>query len=217
MPRSQISGSADGIFVHGSRPYENNYQVDGISVNDTQGSGSSSGGIPIPNLDITQELKVRTGLYNAAYGRLGGANVSVVTRTGGNELPREPRSSSGALKDKLFFFGSYQGTRQINRLASGLARIACTAVLRTAPLANDRSVAELGALLAGKTGALGGVAIASDGSNINPVALNLFSFKLPGGSYMIPTPQIVDPSAPFALCSFRLLRPEGRSKNLTKF
>jgi Carboxypeptidase regulatory-like domain len=42
MPLSQISGSADGIFVHGARSYDNNYQLDGISVNDLQGSGSAA-------------------------------------------------------------------------------------------------------------------------------------------------------------------------------
>src|SRR5215472_6482566 len=80
MPQSQISGSADGIFVHGARSYDNNYELDGISVNDVQGSGSSSGGIPIPNPDLIQEFKVQMGLYDAAYGRFGGANVSVVRR-----------------------------------------------------------------------------------------------------------------------------------------
>jgi hypothetical protein len=43
MPLSQISGSSDGIFVQGARSYDNNYQLDGISVNDVQGSGSVSG------------------------------------------------------------------------------------------------------------------------------------------------------------------------------
>jgi hypothetical protein len=235
MPLSQISGSADGIFVHGARSYDNNYQLDGISVNDLQGSGSASGGIPIPNPDVIYEFKVQTGLYDAAYGRLGGANVSVVTKAGGNAYhgslfefwrnnilnandfflneASQPRAAlkqnqfggtfgGPVLKEKLFFFGAYQGTRQINGLASGQARTACTAVLRTPPLTNDRSAAALGALFAGKTGALGGVAIASDGSNINPVALNLLNFKLPDGSYLIPTPQTINPTAPFASQGF---------------
>jgi hypothetical protein len=69
MPLSQISGSSDGIYVHGGRSYDNNYQLDGISVNDVQGSGSSSGGLPIPNPDTIYEFKVQTGLYDASYGR----------------------------------------------------------------------------------------------------------------------------------------------------
>jgi hypothetical protein len=84
MPLSQISGSTDGIYVHGGRSYDNNYQLDGVSVNDVQGSGSSSGGLPIPSPDTIYEFKVQTGLYDASYGRYGGANVSVITKTGGN-------------------------------------------------------------------------------------------------------------------------------------
>ena len=51
-------------------------------------------------------------------------------------------------------------------------------------------------------GALGGVAIAADGSNINPVALNLLNFKLPDGGFLIPTPQTIDRSKSFASQGF---------------
>jgi TonB dependent receptor/Carboxypeptidase regulatory-like domain len=105
-------------------------------------------------------------------------------------------------KDKLFLFGSYQGTRQVNGLAAGQARIACTATLITPPLTNDRSAGALGRLFGGMSGALGGVAIKPDESNINPVALALLNFKLPNGNYLIPTPQKVDLSEPFAQQGF---------------
>ena len=52
------------------------------------------------------------------------------------------------------------------------------------------------------SGALGGTAINADGSNINPVALNLLNLKLPDGSFLIPTPQTVDTSKPFAQQGF---------------
>ena len=84
---SQIANSNDGIYVHGARSYDNNFQLDGISVSDVQGSAAGSGGIPIPNPDSIQEFKVQTGLYDAAYGRYGGANVSLITKTGSNALP----------------------------------------------------------------------------------------------------------------------------------
>src|SRR5262249_49233474 len=52
-----------------------------------------------------------------------------------------------------------------------------------------RTPAALGAVFGGQTGLFGGVAIAPDGSNINPVALNLLNAKNPDGSFVIPSPQ----------------------------
>jgi hypothetical protein len=232
---SQIGKSNDGVFVHGARSYDNNWQLDGISVSDVQGSSAISGGIPIPNPDTLEEFKVQTGLYDAAFGRAAGANVSVITKSGTNEYhgtifeflhndilnandfflnmtgQRRPNLKQNQFgfalggpikKDKLLFFGSYQGTRQINGTAAGQSRIACTASLNEPPLTNDRSAAALGKLFGGMKGALGGVAVNSDGSNINPVALALLNFKLPDGSFLIPTPQTVDPSKPLTSSGF---------------
>jgi Carboxypeptidase regulatory-like domain/TonB-dependent Receptor Plug Domain/TonB dependent receptor len=101
--------------------------------------------------------------------------------------------------DRLFYFGSYQGTRQSNGLAANQARIACSASFVMPPLTSDRSAPALGGLFAGSRGAFGGVAIKGDGSNINPVALEILNFKLPNGSYLIPSPQVVDASKPVAI------------------
>jgi len=235
---AQINASNDGIFVHGDRSYDNNWQLDGVSVSDVQGNGSGSGGIPIPNPDAIQEFKVQTGLYDAAYGRYAGANVSVVTKSGGNAYhvtifeffrndvlnandffhnqASQPRPSlkqnqfgfviGGPIKaNKLFFFGSYQGTRQVNGLAAGQARVACTAALSTPPITNDRTRPELGRLFGGMAGALGGIAIKDDGSNINSVALALLNFKAADGSFLIPTPQTLDTSKPFDSQGFSVL------------
>src|SRR5205085_6140796 len=83
--QSQIAKSNDGIYVHGARSYDNNFELDGISVSDVQGSASGSGGIPIPNPDTIEEFKVQTGLYDSAFGRYAGANISVITKTGNDE------------------------------------------------------------------------------------------------------------------------------------
>jgi hypothetical protein len=231
MALSQIANSNDGIFAHGARSYENNWELDDISVSDVQSSGAGSGGIPVPNPDSLQEFKVQTALYDAAYGRYAGANVSVITKAGTNvyhgtifeflrndilnandfflnrvaqSRPNLKQNQFGfslggpVRKDKLLFFGSYQGTRQVNGVAAGQARVACTATLLSPPLTDDRSQAALGKLFGGMTGALGGVAVNPDGANINPSALALLNLKLPDGKYLIPTPQTVDPSMPFA-------------------
>ena len=232
---SQIAKSNDGIYVHGARSYDNNWQLDGIGVSDVQGSAGASGGIPIPNPDALQEFKVQTGLFDAAYGRFGGGNISVITKAGGDafhgtifefvrnnilnandfflnetgqQRPDLKQNQFGFTlggpirKDKLLFFGSYQGTRQVNGLAAGQSRAGCAATVNEPPLTNDRSPAALGRLFGGMKGALGGVTIASDGSNINPVALALLNFKLPDGSFLIPTPETIDPSKPIASQGF---------------
>ena len=231
---SQVGTSNDGIFAQGARSYANNWQLDGVSVTDVLSSGSASGGIPIPNPDTLEEFKVQTALYDAAFGRTAGANVSIITKTGtdayhgtifeyvrndvlnandfflnrtGQGRPALQQNQfgftlGGPIKKDALFFASYQGTRQVNGLAAGQARIGCAANLSEPPITSDRSPKALGQLFGGMRGALGGTAVLPDGSNINPVALTLLNFKLPDGSFLIPTPQTIDPSKPFAQSGF---------------
>lgn len=64
---------------------DNNFQMNGVGVNDIQQSGYFSAGVAIPNPDTIQEFKVQTGQYDASYGRNAGANVDVVTKGGTNQ------------------------------------------------------------------------------------------------------------------------------------
>jgi hypothetical protein len=207
----------EDLSVNGARSYDNNFQMDGVTANDQGAYFNRTGGAAIPNPDSIAEFKVLTGQYDASYGRNAGANVDVVTKSGSNQfhgnifeffrnedlnansfffneagVPRgilRQNQFGGTIggpmkKDKLLFFGSYQGTRQLNGIASG-----CGSSFVGPALTNDRSAAALGAFYGGQTGALGGVAVAPDGSNINPVALNLLNLKLHNGSFVVPTPQ----------------------------
>ncbi len=113
------------------------------------------------------------------------------------------------LRDKWFFFGSYQGTRQVN----GLDPTSVATVILP-PLTSDRSAAALAAqfcpgnhLLATGPGAgqpdpnyltfAGGKQLDCANQNtattapINPVALRILQTKLPDGSYLIPVPQTI--------------------------
>jgi hypothetical protein len=228
---AQIDAGNDGIFVHGSRSYDNSYEFDGIPVTDLQASNIASGGIPIPSPDAIEEFKVQTALYNVTFGERAGASISLVTKSGTNEihgsvfeflrnnvfnandffrnLANQPRADlkqnqfGGTVggpffKDRLYYFGSYEATRQVNGFAAGQARIGCSANVIMPPLTNDRSPQALGTLFGGMSGAFGGVAVKSDGSNINPVALELLNLKLPDGSFLIPSPQVINPSLPTA-------------------
>ena len=228
------SGESQGNFrVHGASGADNNFQMNGIQINDLQASGFLSGGVAVPNPDAIQEFKVQTGLYDASYGRNAGANVDVVTRAGGNqfhgtvfEFLRNDalnaneffRNAAGQkrgilkqnqfgftlggpiTKDKLQFFGSYQGMRQTNGVGGG-----AVSNFNSPAFTDDRSRAALGKLFAGQAGGAGGVAVAADGSNISGPALQLLQMKLPNGQYLIPTPQTVDPSKAFALRGFSAL------------
>ena len=92
-------------------------------------------------------------------------------------------------KDKLFFFISYQGTEQKNGQGSTSLQSFQMPLLSNST--SGRTAQALGAEFAGLAGFRGGTKIAANGSNINPVALALLNYKLPDGSYLIPSPQTV--------------------------
>jgi len=89
------------------------------------------------------------------------------------------------LKKRAFFFVSYQATRDAN--AASLS--SSVSSLSLPPIPQIRTPASLGAVFGGQTGAFGGVAVAPNGSNINPVALKLLNATNPDGAFVIPSPQ----------------------------
>ncbi|HET7209084.1 MAG TPA: carboxypeptidase-like regulatory domain-containing protein [Terriglobales bacterium] len=82
---SSLSAATGGYSVGGSSTNDNNFQMNGTQVNDLMGEAQFSGGVPVPNPDAIQEFKVQVGQYDASYGRNGGANVDVVTKSGANQ------------------------------------------------------------------------------------------------------------------------------------
>jgi hypothetical protein len=101
----------------------------------------------------------------------------------------------GPLKrNKLFIFGSFQATRQVNGLDP-----TSLSTLILPPLTDDRLAATIGSEFcpgnhpgnSRYSTFAGGTQVACDGSNINPVALALLQMKLPSGAYLIPTPQSI--------------------------
>ncbi len=156
------SGNSPGQFsMNGQRPDANYFTIDGVSANVGIGSGGSQGpqgggsGVQLAatggynnlvSVDAVQEFKIETSTFNAEYGRLPGAQISIVTRPGTNSFhgsafdyfrndvldannwfndhnvpvikkPPERQNDYGGvfggplIKNKLFFFGSYEGLR----------------------------------------------------------------------------------------------------------
>jgi hypothetical protein len=228
LPNAGSLGRATvDVNVNGTRVADNSYQIDGMDASNLQEQGTggvyAEAGISIPNPDAIEEFRIQTGQYDATYGRGGGANVDVVTKSGTNKihgdafeflrnrdlnannfflnLAGQPRpvlnqnQYGGTLggpivKDKLFYFVSYQGTAQTN--GQGTSSLESFQMPLFGNSAGARTSQALGAEFAGQAGFRGGTTIASNGSNINPVALALINYKLPNGSYLIPSPQTVN-------------------------
>lgn len=135
-------GYGTQVSVSGGRPQQNNYRLDGVSLNDyaNGGPGSLLGG----NLgvDAVQEFSVLTTNYSAEYGKTSGGVVNAISRSGTNAfhgsvyeflrnsaldarnffdgptIPPFKRNQFGAsaggpiIKGRTFFFGDYEGIRQ---------------------------------------------------------------------------------------------------------
>src|SRR5262245_26919430 len=131
-----------------------NYQLDGAGHNDTYLNVN----LPFPNPDVIQEFNLQSSNFTAEYGNAAGGIVNIVTRSGSNEIhgslfeflrngalnarnffaPKQDtlkRNQFGGsvggpiVKNKLFYFGTYQGTR-IRSTALGSVAFVPTAAER---------------------------------------------------------------------------------------
>ena len=73
--------SVSSISVDGARTTANNWSVDGADIND---SGSNATLLNIPSVDAIQEFTLERSTYDASFGRSGGGQVVVATRSGTN-------------------------------------------------------------------------------------------------------------------------------------
>ncbi len=123
-----------------------NYQMDGVAYNDTYINAN----LPFPNPDALQEFSVQGTNMSAEYGNAVGGVVNVVTKSGTNQIHGDvfeflrngdmnarnffapaqdqiKRNQFGGsvggpiIKDKLFYFGTYQGTRYANAAQGNIA------------------------------------------------------------------------------------------------
>jgi len=71
------------LSVNGNRPAANNWTLDGSDIND---SGSNLTLVDTPSVDALAEFKLERSTYDAQYGRSGGGQVNVVTKSGTSEF-----------------------------------------------------------------------------------------------------------------------------------
>src|SRR5499426_2018595 len=72
------------LTISGGRPTQNNYRLDGLSINDYANGGPGSViGVSL-GVDAIQEFSVLTGNYSAEYGRTSGGVVNAISKSGTN-------------------------------------------------------------------------------------------------------------------------------------
>lgn len=76
-PFSEATYSANGM-----RTASNNYLIDGIDMKSYTFGGFSLS----PSVDSVQEFKVQTTVFSAAFGRMAGSTINLVTKSGTNEI-----------------------------------------------------------------------------------------------------------------------------------
>jgi len=105
-----VSGAwtGGGIHVNGSRDRAFNYTLDGIDVNETSAGGSNFAPLRT-NPDSLQEFQIVTSNFTAELGRSSGAQVTLITKSGGNrftgnlfEFYRTPRFNANEYSNNFF-------------------------------------------------------------------------------------------------------------------
>ncbi len=79
-------GFGQQLTISGARPQQNNYRLDGVSLNDYANGapGSVLGGSL--GVDAIEEFSVITSNYEADYGKTSGGVVNAITRSGTNQI-----------------------------------------------------------------------------------------------------------------------------------
>ncbi len=89
MPGVVLSGESDSVDISnniralGGRSSTNNMSLDGVPMNDI---GNNNGYSVYVSMDAVSEVKILLGNYSAEYGRLSGANVQIVTKSGSKQF-----------------------------------------------------------------------------------------------------------------------------------
>lgn len=151
---SKTPASSTRISVAGGQGNGTAYLMDGGDATDAM----SNVNMPIPFPDALQEFSVQTGAVSSDFGIHPGATVNIVTKSGANDfhgdafdyirngdlnarnffqLTRDSlkRNQFGGvlggriIKDKLFFFGGYQGTRNRSNPPTSATHIPTAAML----------------------------------------------------------------------------------------
>jgi hypothetical protein len=141
-------GDVGNLSVNGMQESANEFVVNGASAQEVVNNGAAI----VPVLDSIQEFRLLTNTFDAEYGHSAGAIVNVVTKSGTNTLHGSGfyflrnqnldaknyfdtslgtfhRNQYGGTiggpvkKDKVFFFGDYEGQRETQGVSLGVVNV----------------------------------------------------------------------------------------------
>lgn len=146
--QSANTGRGTRFSVGGARPSQNLFQLDGTTINDALNNTPGSAQGLLVGVETIKEFRVLTNTFSAEYGRVSGGVFVAVTKSGTNDFhgsafeflrndnldarnffdrPSKPefrRNQFGftaggpIIKDKTFFFGSYEGLREFKGIST---------------------------------------------------------------------------------------------------
>ena len=149
MPNVSGSENPGNQSVNGMRETANGFLLNGLSVEEWGYNGAAV----IPNLDTLAEFRILTNNFNSEYGDFAGGQINVVTKSGTNSIHGDlfeflrntdvdaanyfDRGIRGAfqqsqfggtaggsiIKNKLFYFAGYQGTKNVVGQSTGLIAV----------------------------------------------------------------------------------------------
>lgn len=179
--------------------------------------------LPTPPVEAIQEIAVNSAMYDATQGANSGAHISVLTKSGTNQLHGElfERFQNSAMNATPYFYNAspalagqnpFLNRNQFGATLGGpikkdklfyflsyqgiyIADAADSTKTPTVPmtLTNDRSPQGIVNMIQGAYGKT------ITASQISPVAQSLLQAKLPNGQYLIPSAQITNPDTALAL------------------
>jgi hypothetical protein len=196
------------ISVNGARVTQNNFEIDGVDVNTMGSSGAVT--LPVPAPESIEEFKVQTSLYDATFGRAGGANIQILTKSGTNAFhgvayeyfrhdalnANNPFLKAAGIERPMLRRNAFGGTLggrvkkdktlffvsyQGAREANGASIL--NSISSDVLIAPGLTNDRSGAALVALSNALGA------GGAVHPTAAALLQATLPNGQFVIPTPQ----------------------------
>jgi hypothetical protein len=192
----------------------------GVIQTSTSVYGAIGQALPTPPTDAIQEITVNSAMYDASQGNNSGAQISVVTKSGTNQLHGSAweQWQNSAMNAAPFFYNAspalYPKVPYLNRNMFGVtlggpikkdklfyflsyqgirvsdASLSTKDVTVPLGLTNDRSAAGIAAAI----NASFTPTTPMTASQVNPTALKILQAQLPNGQFLVPSAQITNPT-----------------------